>query len=194
MSGVVDLKPYPRSTGKTEACQTWSVSSRLAATITGALGRARRRLPPSRDQADGPPASGRPDPRLRDAGAARRPGAIRAHILRRAGLTVRGGAARPCPLERHPVQALGSSRWIRGLTRSDLKRRGERRRGMPFTGALRIEKPAEDQGLISSESIIACSSANRWADVPAKSFVSTSTRTPPTSSTHMCQRWPGPWA
>ena len=83
------------------------------------------------------------------------------------------------------------SRFL-SISRRISQRRGERRRGHALTGAVRIEQPAEDQGLISSESIIACSSANRWADVPAKSFVSTSTRTPPTSSTHMCQRWPGP--
>ena len=77
--------------------------------VPGPLGRARRRVPPGGHQADAPPARGRPDPRLRDARGARRPGPVGAHLLRRARLTVRGGVARPRALERDADQAVGSS-------------------------------------------------------------------------------------
>ena len=70
--------------------------------VPGALGGARRRLPPRGDQADAPSPRGRPDPRLRDARAARRPGARRcsptppspAHHRRKRCATSPAGARR----------------------------------------------------------------------------------------------------
>ena len=81
---------------------------------------------------------------------------------------------------------LGGRPVLRSIGRSI-----ERRRGMASDGRRNESRSLRRSGVLE-QSIIACSSANRWADVPGKSFVSTSTRTPPTSSTHMCQRWPGP--